>query len=147
MEVLDVHVPRLHHSRTRTSGASAERSGPCRSTESGSATGPGQSSQRNRVGQRGKLPIPNCAKSHRPYSARCCDSSTGSTRIENNLHKLDTLLESLSLLEVLEFEARSLTDYIDTKAIKSAAGNERLKDVLDGISYGINSRFTQDFRA
>src|SRR5215213_2288188 len=39
-------------------------------------------------------------------------------RIENNLHKLDTLLESLSLLEVLEFECRSLTDYIDTKAIK-----------------------------
>lgn len=59
-------------------------------------------------------------------------------RIENNLHKLDTLLESLSLLEVLEFEARSLTDYIDTKAIKVAAGNERLHDVLDGICYGIN---------
>jgi len=60
------------------------------------------------------------------------------TRIENNLHKLDTLLESLSLLEVLEFEARSLTDFIDTKAIKGAAGNERLHDVLDGICYGIN---------
>ena len=59
-------------------------------------------------------------------------------RIESNLHKLDTLLESLSLLEVLEFEARSLTDFIDTKAIKGAAGNERLHDVLDGISYGIN---------
>ncbi|HEX5603612.1 MAG TPA: hypothetical protein VFX63_13730, partial [Pyrinomonadaceae bacterium] len=41
-------------------------------------------------------------------------------RIENNLHKLDTLLESLSLLEVLEFEARSLTDFIDTRAIKLA---------------------------
>ena len=60
------------------------------------------------------------------------------TRIENNLHKLDTLLESLSLLEVLEFEARSLTDYIDSKGIKLAAGNERLHDVLDGICYGIN---------
>ena len=59
-------------------------------------------------------------------------------RIENNLHKLDTLLESLSLLEILEFECRSLTDYIDTKAIKSAGENERLKDVLDGICYGIN---------
>jgi len=59
-------------------------------------------------------------------------------RIENNLHKLDTLLESLSLLEVLEFEARSLTDFIDTKAIKAAGENERLHDVLDGISYGIN---------
>src|SRR5262245_17601961 len=41
-------------------------------------------------------------------------------RIESNLQKLDTLLESLSLLEVLEFEARSLTDYIDTKAIEVA---------------------------
>ena len=42
------------------------------------------------------------------------------TRIENNLQKLDTLLESLSLLEVLEFDARSLTDFIDTRAIKLA---------------------------
>ena len=64
------------------------------------------------------------------------------TRIENNLHKLDTLLESLSLLEVLEFEARSLTDFIDTRAIRLAAGNERLHEVLDGISYGI----THDLR-
>jgi hypothetical protein len=64
------------------------------------------------------------------------------TRIENNLHKLDTLLESLSLLEVLEFEARSLIDFIDTRAIKAAAGNERLHEVLDGISYGI----THDLR-
>jgi len=63
-------------------------------------------------------------------------------RIENNLHKLDTLLESLSLLEVLEFEARSLTDYIDTKAIRVAQGHERLHEVLDGISYGI----THDLR-
>jgi len=63
-------------------------------------------------------------------------------RIETNLHKLDTLLESLSLLEVLEFEARSLTDFIDTRAIKLAAGNERLHEVLDGISYGI----THDLR-
>ena len=63
-------------------------------------------------------------------------------RIENNLQKLDTLLESLSLLEVLEFDARSLTDFIDTRAVKLAAGNERLLDVLDGISYGI----THDLR-
>lgn len=59
-------------------------------------------------------------------------------RIESNLHKLDTLLESLSLLEVLEFECRSLTDYIDIKAIKLTARNEKLHEVLDGISYGIN---------
>ena len=63
-------------------------------------------------------------------------------RIENNLQKLDTLLESLSLLEVLEFEARSLTDYIETRAIPASRGNERLSDVLDGISYGI----THDLR-
>jgi hypothetical protein len=64
------------------------------------------------------------------------------TRIENNLQKLDTLLESLSLLEVLEFDARALTDFIDTRAIKLAGANERLLDVLDGISYGI----THDLR-
>lgn len=63
-------------------------------------------------------------------------------RIENNLHKLDTLLESLSLLEVLEFEARSLVDYIEAKARKVALGNERLQEVLDGITYGI----THDLR-
>lgn len=63
-------------------------------------------------------------------------------RIENNLRKLDTLLESLSLLEVLEFEARSLTDYIDSHAMKVAAGNDRLHEVLDGITYGI----THDLR-
>src|SRR5215212_122826 len=63
-------------------------------------------------------------------------------RIENNLHKLDTLQESLSVLEVLEFETRSLMDFIETTAVKAAAGNDRLLDVLDGISYGI----THDLR-
>jgi hypothetical protein len=65
-------------------------------------------------------------------------------RIENNLHKLDTLLESLSLLEVLEFESRSLIDYIQSKAVKvvGSFGHDRLCDVLDGISYGI----THDLR-
>lgn len=63
-------------------------------------------------------------------------------RIENNLHKLDTLMESLSLLEVLEFEARSLVDFIEARAIKVAVGNDRLHEVLDGITYGI----THDLR-
>jgi hypothetical protein len=63
-------------------------------------------------------------------------------RIENNLHKLDTLLESLSLLEVLEFESRSLVDYIEARGLKVAQGNERLQEVLDGITYGI----THDLR-
>ena len=64
------------------------------------------------------------------------------SRIENNLQKLDTLLESLSLLEVLEFEARSLTDYVDTQSMAVAGRHERLHEVLDGISYGI----THDLR-
>jgi len=64
------------------------------------------------------------------------------SRIENNLQKLDTLLESLSLLEVLEFDARSLTDFVDTKATAVAGRNERLHEVLEGISYGI----THDLR-
>jgi hypothetical protein len=59
-------------------------------------------------------------------------------RIESNLHKLDTLLESLSILEVLEFEARSLTEFIETKAIKTDVVSDRLHEVLDGINYGIN---------
>ncbi len=63
-------------------------------------------------------------------------------RIENNLHKLDTLQESLSLLEVLEFEARSLTEYIENRGKKIAVGFERLHDVFDGITYGI----THDLR-
>ena len=63
-------------------------------------------------------------------------------RIENNLQKLDTLLESLSLLEVLEFEARSLIDYVDANAAIAGRRNERLHEVLDGISYGI----THDLR-
>ncbi len=40
-------------------------------------------------------------------------------RIENNLHKLDTLQESLSLLEVVEFETRSLLDFIDQQSAES----------------------------
>jgi len=59
-------------------------------------------------------------------------------RIDNNLHKLDTLLESLSLLEILQFEAHSLTEFIATRAMTSAVVDDRLRGVLDGITYGIN---------
>jgi hypothetical protein len=59
-------------------------------------------------------------------------------RIENNLQKLDTLQESLSVLEVVEFEARSLLDFIDHRAMKVAGANDRLHEVLDGITYGIS---------
>jgi len=60
------------------------------------------------------------------------------TRIESNLQKLDTLLESLSLLEVLQFEAHGLVDYIESKAIPNQGISERFREVLDGIVYGIN---------
>ena len=60
------------------------------------------------------------------------------SRIEENLHKLDTLLESLSLLEVLQVEAHSLVDYIETKAMRTEGIKEPLREVLDGIIYSIN---------
>lgn len=63
-------------------------------------------------------------------------------QIDINLHKLDTLLESLSILEILQFEAHSLTDFIDTKAIGARVVSDRMREVLDGISYGI----THDLR-
>lgn len=59
-------------------------------------------------------------------------------RIESNLHKLDTLLENLSLLEVLQFEAHGLVDFIENKAIPSKAAGEKLREVLEGVVYGIN---------
>ena len=59
-------------------------------------------------------------------------------RIDTNLHRLDTLLESLSLLEILQFEAHSLTEFIATRAMTSSVVNDRLRGVLDGITYGIN---------
>ncbi len=60
------------------------------------------------------------------------------SRIDENLQKLDTLLESLSLLEVLQVEAHSLVDYIETKAMPAEAINDKLREVLDGIIYSIN---------
>ena len=63
-------------------------------------------------------------------------------QIDSNLHKLDTLLESLSILEILQFEAHSLTDFIDTKAMRARVVSDRMREVLDGISYGI----THDLR-
>jgi len=57
--------------------------------------------------------------------------------IESNLHKLDTLMESLSIFEVLHFEIRSLLEYVETDAMKTPGISETLQEVLDGISYGI----------
>jgi hypothetical protein len=59
-------------------------------------------------------------------------------RIDDNLRKLDTLLESLSLLEVLQVEAHSLVDYIETRAIPAEGISDRLREVLDGIIYSTN---------
>jgi hypothetical protein len=61
--------------------------------------------------------------------------------IESNLKKLDTLLENLSILDVLSFEIRYLVDFIDNTAMHSSAVSERLRDVLDGISYSISHDF------
>jgi len=63
-------------------------------------------------------------------------------RIEVNLHRLDTLLESLSLLDVVHLEARYLVEFIKTKAMRADGISEKLNDVLDGVNYGI----THDLR-
>ena len=60
------------------------------------------------------------------------------SRIEDNLHRLDTLLENLSLLEVLQVESHSFVQYIETKAIPTEGVSETLREVLDGIVYSIN---------
>jgi len=58
--------------------------------------------------------------------------------IGTNLHKLDTLMENLSILEVLHFEIRYLLEYVETKAMSTPGLSERLQAVFDGISYGIS---------
>jgi hypothetical protein len=57
--------------------------------------------------------------------------------IESNLHELDTLLENLSILEVVQFETRSLIDFINTRAMRTAGLSDQLHEVLDGIGYTI----------
>lgn len=58
--------------------------------------------------------------------------------IGSNLNKLDTLMENLSILEVLHFEIRCVLEYVETKAMNTPGISERLQEVLDGISYGIS---------
>ncbi len=60
------------------------------------------------------------------------------SRIDDNLHKLDTLLESLSLLEVLQVEAHSLVNYIETRAMRAEGVSDTFREVLDGIVYSVN---------
>ncbi|PWT87352.1 MAG: hypothetical protein C5B55_14910 [Blastocatellia bacterium] len=58
--------------------------------------------------------------------------------IELNLQKLDTLMENLSILDVLQFELRYLIDFIEARIKVPEAFSPRLHEVLDGISYGIS---------
>ena len=62
--------------------------------------------------------------------------------IDSNLHKLDTLKENLSLLELVHLESRSLIEYIEEKAVETDRASAVLRDVLDGIGYTI----THDLR-
>jgi hypothetical protein len=57
--------------------------------------------------------------------------------IDSNLRKLDTLLENLSLLEMLQCDTRLLIEFIETKAIRTEGVSQDLVEVLDGLSYCI----------
>lgn len=58
--------------------------------------------------------------------------------IETNLRKLDTLLENLSIFDVLQYEIRNFVQYLETEAVSNEGIDERLADTLDGICYGIS---------
>ena len=63
--------------------------------------------------------------------------------IDSNLHKLDTLRENLSLLELVHLEARSLVEYLAEQAVEVDHNSETLRDVLDGIGYTITHDLPQ----
>jgi len=58
--------------------------------------------------------------------------------IESNLRKLDTLLESLSIFDVLQYEIRNFVQFLETEALTNAGLDARLAETLDGICYGIS---------
>src|SRR5215475_5868554 len=58
--------------------------------------------------------------------------------IESNLQKLDTLLESLSLLDVLQYEIRNFVQFLETDALTTLPLDQKLREILDGICYGIS---------
>jgi len=58
--------------------------------------------------------------------------------IEHKLNELDTLLENLSILELLQFEIRYLHEFINTRAMSMPGVSPKLIDTFDGISYGIS---------
>ena len=58
--------------------------------------------------------------------------------IETNLRKLDTLLESLSIFDVLQYEIRNFVQFLETEALANERLDARLLETLDGICYGIS---------
>ena len=58
--------------------------------------------------------------------------------IEANLQKLDTLQENLSIFDVLQFEVRYLLEFLNDKALRTTSISDHLRDVFDGISYGVS---------
>jgi DNA-binding FrmR family transcriptional regulator len=58
--------------------------------------------------------------------------------IENNLEKLDTLLENLSILELLHFEIRLMVDFIEAEVMYNQNLTAKLRETFDGVVYGIS---------
>ena len=58
--------------------------------------------------------------------------------IESNLRKLDTLLESLSIFDVLQYEIRNFVQFLETEALANERLDAKLGETLDGICYGIS---------
>jgi len=58
--------------------------------------------------------------------------------IESNLRKLDTLLESLSIFDVLQYEIRNFVQFLETEALSNEELDAKLGETLDGICYGIS---------
>ena len=57
--------------------------------------------------------------------------------IQSNLQKLDTLIENLSILEMIQRDTRRLIDFIETKAICTEGVSQEFVDLLDGMNYCI----------
>jgi hypothetical protein len=58
--------------------------------------------------------------------------------IQQKLNELDTLLENLSILEMLQFEVRFLIEFIEARAMYTPGLSQRLLETFDGISYGMS---------
>jgi hypothetical protein len=58
--------------------------------------------------------------------------------IGDNLKKLDTLLENLSILELLHYEIRFMIDFIEAEVVYNRDLSEPLRESFDGVVYGIS---------